>query len=153
MIQRFGLLGVLSLGLALSVVTYGLLQTIKMDTAYWLGIFPSFALIGIAFTLVFSTVSIAATSGVPEHEHGLASGVLQTAIQFGTAVLLAATTAVYEAAREPGDAAAGLVNDYRAGWLVPLIAVSVAFVVVLATARRQPSRDVAEPSPREVIAA
>lgn len=51
-------------------------------------------LLGLAFSLAYGPLTMAATDGIDEHEHGLAGGLLYTAIQFGTALGLSAVTAV-----------------------------------------------------------
>jgi fucose permease len=86
LIERFSLQVVLAAGLALAAITYVLMLPIGLGRHYWTGLFPSFALIGIAFGLAFSRLNISATSGVEPHEQGSASGLVQTAIQFGTAL-------------------------------------------------------------------
>ena len=71
LIGRFGLLRVLSAGLALTVVAYVLFLRIGLTSGYWPGLFPTFALIGIAFGLSFPALNIAATDGVrPEEQSG-----------------------------------------------------------------------------------
>jgi MFS family permease len=132
LIRRFGLQVVLAAGLTLAVATYALMLPIGMTTHYWIGLFPSFALIGIAFGLTFSAVNISATNGVEEHEQGIASGMLQTAIQFGTALLVAIATAVNLANTRHHGTARDALQGYHAALLVPLIAVSAALLLTLA---------------------
>jgi MFS family permease len=130
MIRKVGLRQVLTIGLVLTVVCYALLIPIGMQSNYWLALFPSFALIRIAFALVFSTLSIGATTDVAEHEHGIASGLFQTSTQFGTAVLIAVTTAVNEVGLRPGSPA-GMLHGYHTALYVPLLA---SIVILLLTA-------------------
>jgi MFS family permease len=130
LIQRLGLTGLLATGLTLSLIAYLLLQLVRVDSGYWPTIFPAFALIGISFTLVFSAASISATSGVPIHEQGLASGLLQTSMQFGTAALLAITTAVFQSQVSEGASDVAMVEAYRYGWIVPTAAIAVAMILV-----------------------
>ncbi len=54
-------------------------------------------LIGVAFGLGFSALSLAATDGVADAEQGLAASLFQTSFQVGGAIVLAAVTAVVEA--------------------------------------------------------
>jgi hypothetical protein len=60
-------------------------------------ILPAVLLIGLAFGLGFSALSLAATGGVADHEQGLAASLFQTSFQVGGAVVLAVVTAVVEA--------------------------------------------------------
>src|SRR6202042_2264118 len=60
-------------------------------------ILPAVALIGVAFGLGFSSLSLAATDGVADAEQGLAASLFQTSFQVGGAIVLAVVTAVVEA--------------------------------------------------------
>jgi sugar phosphate permease len=51
-------------------------------------------LIGVGFGLCFAALNAQATAGVADHEQGLASGVLNTSLQIGGAVVLAVVTAI-----------------------------------------------------------
>jgi len=151
LIDRFGLVRVLTSGLALTVVAYALILRIGTSSNYWVVLFPTFALIGIAFGLVFSTLNIAATDGVAPDQHGVASGLFQTSTQFGTALLLAIATAVDHATTRPGSARDEL-QGFRFALLVPLVASCIVLVLnAIATGRRgnekRPSQlNVAEPT-------
>jgi MFS family permease len=61
---------------------------------YWGNIAPGMVLMGIGLGAIFVSVTIAATNGVPRHEAGLASGLLNTSQQIGGAVGLAVLTGV-----------------------------------------------------------
>jgi MFS family permease len=60
-------------------------------------ILPAVMLIGVAFGLGFSALSLAATAGIPDDEQGLAASLFQTSFQVGGAIVLAIVTAVVEA--------------------------------------------------------
>ena len=60
-------------------------------------ILPAVVLIGVAFGLGFSALSLAATAGIPDEEQGLAASLFQTSFQVGGAIVLAIVTAVVEA--------------------------------------------------------
>jgi MFS family permease len=51
-------------------------------------------LLGLGFALAFPSINAQATAGVAEHEQGLASGLVNTSIQVGGAVVLAIVTAI-----------------------------------------------------------
>ncbi|HEY7263678.1 MAG TPA: MFS transporter [Trebonia sp.] len=59
---------------------------------------PATLLIGLAFGLGFSSLSLSATAGVPNAEQGLAASLFQTSFQVGGALVLALVTAVVDAA-------------------------------------------------------
>jgi MFS family permease len=145
LVNRFGLLRVLSAGLALSGAAYVLFLRIGLTSGYWPGLFPTFALIGIAFGLSFPALNIAATDGVRPGEQGVASGLFQTSAQFGTALLLAVTTAVTQATAHPATAD-GILRGYRAGLLVPLLASAAVLALTLAAAARRHPRPAGPPA-------
>ena len=58
---------------------------------------PATLLVGLAFGLGFSSLSVAATAGVPDTEQGLAASLFQTSFQVGGALVLAIVTAVVDA--------------------------------------------------------
>ena len=76
-------------------------------------ILPSVLLIGAAFGLGFASLNVQATAGVADHEQGLASGILQTSIQVGGAVVLAVVTAVIDARGADHAISAGTLAAYR----------------------------------------
>ena len=51
-------------------------------------------LIGIGFALGFPSFNMQATTGVADHEQGLASGLINTSFQVGGAIMLAIVSAV-----------------------------------------------------------
>jgi EmrB/QacA subfamily drug resistance transporter len=71
-----------------------MLSHIPVDGTYWGNVAPGLIVLGIGMGATFVSVSIAATSGVPHNEAGLASGILNTAQQVGGAVGLAVLTGV-----------------------------------------------------------
>jgi sugar phosphate permease len=58
---------------------------------------PAVVLLGLAFGLGFSSLSLAATAGIRNSEQGLAASLFQTSFQVGGAVVLAVVTAVVDA--------------------------------------------------------
>lgn len=83
-------LGPLVLALGLFVIAH----TMKVGGNYWHNIFPGLALAASGMGLTFVSGTLAATSGVPKHLSGIASGVLNTAQQVGGAIGLAVLSAV-----------------------------------------------------------
>jgi predicted MFS family arabinose efflux permease len=58
---------------------------------------PTMVLVGLAFGLGFSALSVPATEGLPDEEQGLAAALFQTSFQVGGALVLAIVTAVVDA--------------------------------------------------------
>jgi EmrB/QacA subfamily drug resistance transporter len=78
------------------LVSGGLFWTshIPVHGSYWGNVAPGLVLMGMGMGALFVSITIAATSGVPHHEAGLASGLLNTAQQIGGAIGLAVLTGV-----------------------------------------------------------
>jgi MFS family permease len=93
-IQRIGYKPILMV--APLVVSSGLfwMSHIPVDGTFWGNVAPGMILLGLGMGATFVSVTIAATSGVPPHEAGLASGILNTSQQIGGAVGLAVLTGI-----------------------------------------------------------
>jgi EmrB/QacA subfamily drug resistance transporter len=70
------------------------LSRIPVDGTFWGNVAPGMILMGLGMGASFVSITIAATSGVPHHEAGLASGILNTAQQVGGALGLAVLTGI-----------------------------------------------------------
>ncbi|HXE10146.1 MAG TPA: MFS transporter, partial [Verrucomicrobiae bacterium] len=93
-IQRIGYKPILMV--APLVVSAGLfwVSHIPVNGTYWGNVAPGMILMGLGMGATFVSVTIAATSGVPHHESGLASGLLNTSQQIGGALGLAVLTGI-----------------------------------------------------------
>jgi EmrB/QacA subfamily drug resistance transporter len=83
-------LGPIVLGLGLFVIS----ATMKVNGDYWHNVFPGLVTFACGMGLTFVSGTLAATSGVPKHFSGLASGILNTSQQVGGAIGLAVLSAV-----------------------------------------------------------
>jgi Na+/melibiose symporter-like transporter len=81
-------------GLLAFVVAYALFLRVSPGMNYANFLLPTMLLLGVGFALAFPSINAQATSGVDEHEQGLASGLVNTSIQIGGAVVLAVVTAI-----------------------------------------------------------
>ncbi|MER6951799.1 MFS transporter [Nonomuraea sp. NPDC000554] len=142
LVNRFGNVPVLFVGVVLAALAYVLFLPLGLDWTYT-AMLPTMLLLGLAFSLAYGPLTMAATEGVAEHEQGLASGLLYTAIQFGTAIGLSAVTAVNVAALAGDSREAGL-DAIQAALAVP-IAAAVLGAVITAFGLR--TRAAAEPTP------
>ncbi len=80
---------------------YALFLRADLDPTYLTMILPTMVLIGAGFALGFPSFNMQGTTGVADHEQGLASGLINTSFQVGGAVTLAIVSAVL------GDGQAG----------------------------------------------
>jgi MFS family permease len=96
-IGRFGTARVSVLAFASLVAGYAVFLRVGVQPDYPSVILPAVILIGVAFGLGFSALSLAATDGVADAEQGLAASLFQTSFQVGGAIVLAVVTAVVDA--------------------------------------------------------
>ncbi|MEK9521335.1 MFS transporter [Streptomyces venezuelae] len=130
LVARFGNAKVILGGFVLAVGSYTLFLPVGPDWSY-AAMFPTLLLSGLAFALAYGPLTIAGTEGIAEEEQGLASGLLTTATQFGSAVGIAAVTAVY------GLSGGGL-DGFRAALVVPLVMVALGAVITATGVRDRP---------------
>ncbi|MGR6919716.1 MFS transporter [[Actinomadura] parvosata] len=137
LVNRFGNTRVLFGGIVLAAVAYALFLPVGMDWTY-AAMLPALTVLGLAFSLAYGPLTMAATDGVAEDEHGLAGGLLYTSIQFGTALGLSAVTAVSVAA------GSGL-GALRAALIVPVAAAALGAAVIAFGLRTPAPRATASP--------
>lgn len=143
LVGRFGTVRVILAGMVLAASGYALFLPVGADWAY-AAMLPTMVLLGVAFSLAFGALTIAATDGVAEEEQGVASGVLSTSLQFGAALGLAIATAVNVAATGPGRSPDELLDGYRAALAVPFAAALLGVAVAALGAVRRPVPAAAE---------
>ncbi len=110
---------------------------------YLVTIFPAMLLLGGGFAFGFSAIMAQATDGIDDSEQGLASGLVQSSGQIGTALVLAVVTSLVASAT---TASAGDFTPFRPGIdLVTGVAVTglVLNLVALAAARIRARRPIA----------
>jgi MFS family permease len=97
LLGRFGPAPLTALAFSCLVIAYAMFLRAGVRPDYLAVMLPATLLIGLAFGLGFSSLSVAATAGVPDAEQGLAASLFQTSFQVGGAVVLAIVTAVVDA--------------------------------------------------------
>lgn len=152
LVNRFGNVPVLLGGLVVAGVGYALFLPFDLDWTY-AAMLPTMVLLGIAFSLTYGPLTMAATDGVAESEQGLAGGLLYTSFQFGTALGLSAVTAVSVAALGGATAPEARLEALRTALAVP-VAAAVAAVLITAYGllRGARGRHVPEPATGDVRA-
>ncbi|MCW2657299.1 MAG: major facilitator superfamily 1 [Jatrophihabitans sp.] len=81
-------------GLLSFVLGYVLFLRVNPSMGYANFLLPTMLLLGVGFALAFPSINAQATAGVDAHEQGLASGLVNTSIQIGGAIVLAVVTAI-----------------------------------------------------------
>jgi MFS family permease len=131
LVQRYGNVRVVAAGFTIAALAYALMLPIGLDWSY-AAMLPTMVLLGVAFTLAYGPLTIAATDGIAEHEQGLAGGMLNTSFQFGAALGVSVVTAVHVAAQD-GTA----IDAVRRAMLVPVVAAVTAAAVTATGIRRR----------------
>ena len=97
LLTRFGPALLTALAFSCLVIAYAVFLRAGVRPDYPAVMLPATLLIGLAFGLGFSSLTVAATAGVPDSEQGLAASLFQTSFQVGGAMVLAIVTAVVDA--------------------------------------------------------
>jgi predicted MFS family arabinose efflux permease len=132
LVMRFGIKTPLIAGLGLMTLALVLLARTPPDGNWALDILPATLAVGLGAGIAFNPILLAAMSGVPQEQAGLASGVVNTAFMMGGAVGLAVLASLADARtgdlRSSGHALGAALNG---GYHVAFI-VGAVFVVVSA---------------------
>lgn len=142
LVGKFGFKPFLIAGPVLVTLGLAWLARVPVDGSYWFDLLPAILLMPIGLGMTFMPIMVAATSGVPAHEAGLAAGLINTSQQMGGAVGLAILTGV--AASVTTGAAnlaplAALVHGYNRAFLTAVIFMIFALILAL-TVIKQPKR-------------
>jgi EmrB/QacA subfamily drug resistance transporter len=162
LITRFGARATLLPGLALIATGLALFARVPVHAAYWADVFPSMLLLGVGAGLTFPSLMTLAMSGATERDSGLASGVVNMALQVGGALGLAIlatlsatrTHHLIESGSSPASALTGglhLVLLVGVGLVVAAFAIAV--VVLRSETAEQAARAEADSEPAYAEAA
>jgi EmrB/QacA subfamily drug resistance transporter len=135
LVARIGPRRQLMLGLPLAAAGLLWLSQASAGSGYLAHILGPAVLVGVGLGLSFVPMTMSATAGVPAHEAGLASGLLNTSRQVGGAIGLAAMATVaanvaHSAARSVGFDAA-LTNGYDVAFGVSAVILLVGAALAL----------------------
>lgn len=143
---RYGTRNVLAAGMVAFAVGSLLLTQIPAEGGYLQAVLPGLLFIGLGIGTVSVAGSIAATEGVASLQHGIATGMWNTGNQVGTALGIAALSAVASArttafqTMRQGSEAAAVVAGYRAAYAVALVFAVLGILGVLTIGRLVTSR-------------
>nr|UHH93448.1 drug resistance transporter [Streptomyces sp.] len=140
LISRFGPKPLIVLGLFALGAGMFWLSLARPDGNFWVDVLPASLLSAVGMSLAFiPSLGTALSSARPE-EGGLASGIVNTSYQVGSALGLAAMTAIAAAhgAREPGDPVA-LTEGFSAAFLGAAALAVIGGLAALLTLRTAPA--------------
>ncbi len=148
LIERFGTTVTIAGGVVAHLVAYVLFLALDRDAPYLVGTLPSMVLLGVGFMLAFASFNIQGTAGIPDHEQGLAGGLLNTSLQVGGAIGLAVVTAVLTANAEGATGSRALLNGFDPALYV-VAGMALIGLVIAVSGLRSGRRPAAEPKPVE----
>ena len=119
-VNRFGIKPTIVGGLGLMAIGLLLFARAPVGGSFLVSVLPGMLVLGVGAAFGFMAVILASTSGVPESEAGLASGLVNTSQQMGGALGLAALAAVaaYITGAGTGSDIAALNSGYHVAFLV-----------------------------------
>lgn len=154
LVTRIGVRTVLGIGMITLCVGLLLVTQIDVHTSYASGLLPGFLLIGVGLGFSFVPVSIAALAGVPAHEAGLASGLINTNQQIGGALGVAILSSVATTVTGPVDYRAltpqnlvDLSHGYAVGLAIAAGFAIVGLITVLVILRGKELKDAGHDTP------
>jgi len=137
---RVGTQRLIAVAFAAFVAGYALFLRLDASSSYLTLVLPTVLLIGLGFATGFPALNIQATAGVADGEQGLASGLLNTSLQIGGALILAIVSAVVSSHGGASASTAQLLDGFRAAVAAVSGIALVALVVSLSgVASRAPA--------------
>lgn len=121
LVERFGFKPFLIIGPLIASIGMLWLALIPVDGSYLANLLPAFILVPFGIGFTFMPIIAAATSGVPAHESGLASGLITTSQQMGGALglsILSGIAASVTSGATSSGATAALVMGFDRAILV-----------------------------------
>lgn len=106
----------LVLGLAIMAVALIMLARLPADGDFMIDVLPASLLAALGMSLAYIPATIVGVSGASPEETGLASGLINTSYQVGSAVGLAAMVAVAAAYQSDSAEAADLLSGFKAAF-------------------------------------
>ena len=137
-VLKVGFRSVAATGMALMGAGSLLLTQVSVSGSYFGDIFIGLLVVGPGIGLAFVTATVAALTGVAEHESGLASGLSNTALQVGGAlgVAIVSTVAVsrsenYLAANEGANPLVVLNEGFQSAFLALVVLAGIGMALAL----------------------
>jgi len=114
LVTKIGPRAVMTTGLVVLTVTVLGYTRIPVDGHYWPDLLPLYIVFALGLAFAFIPVTIAGFIGVPPHQAGLASGLLNTSQQIGGAVGVAVTSTIFVSQAKAGNfTPQALTSGYR----------------------------------------
>lgn len=139
---RFGAKSMIVSGLLLLAAGLAWLSLVRPDGSYAVDVLPASLLAALGMSLAFVPSLGTAINAAPPAETGVASGLVSTSYQIGSALGLAALTAIVAGITGPETSAHHLTQGYSAAFLGAGV-LALAGAIITALAMRAPRQDAA----------
>ena len=151
MIGRVGIKPFLFTGPLLVAIGMALLVFLPMNGNYWINILPSVLIIPIGIGMTFMPLMVASTSGVPAHESGLASGLINTSQQMGGALGLAILSGIAASiAAGSANTAAATLSGYHMAFMAAAVFALITMIVSMTVIKHRATSSKAASAAAEV---
>ena len=140
LVTKTGYKGVLAVGMGLIAIALVWFSQISVDGSFLGDILGPSLLAAVGLGFSFVTTTIAAVSGVEEHEAGLASGLINTSQQIGGALGLAILSAVSVSVIDGSHSAAKLTDGFSEAFLAGAVFAVLGLIATLVLIRSDDSR-------------
>ena len=154
-VNRFGLKPTILGGLSMMALGLLLFARAPVGGSFLVDVLPGMLVLGVGAAFAFMAVILASTTGVPENEAGLASGLVNTSQQMGGALGLAALAAVAAAVTAilsgSSSTPAALNSGYHAAFLAGAVCVIVGVLIAVTLLEGAPPGEGA-PQPQDPAA-
>ncbi|MDH6142446.1 EmrB/QacA subfamily drug resistance transporter [Kitasatospora sp. GP30] len=134
LIAKFGPKPLIVTGLVLLAIGLGGLSMARPNGNFWVDVLPASLIAAIGMALAFIPSLGTAISSAPPEEGGLASGIVNTSYQVGSAIGLAAMTAL-AGAETSGTTAKGLTDGFSAAFVGAAAIAVLGALLAVATLR------------------
>lgn len=128
-VGKYGYKRFLILGPLLIAISLAWLTRLPVDGNYFIDVLPTIILMPIGVGMTFMPIFAAATSGVPGHQSGLASGLINTSQQMGGALGLAVLSGVAASFTEQSNTLPNMVEGYDRAFLVGMFFIVAAIIL------------------------
>ncbi|HZQ65946.1 MAG TPA: DHA2 family efflux MFS transporter permease subunit [Gaiellaceae bacterium] len=141
LVTKIGPRTVMTTGLAVMALAMLGYTRVPVDGHYWPDLLPIYLIVALAIAFAFIPVTIAGFIGVPGHQAGLVSGLLNTTQQIGGAIGVAVTSTIFiSQAKSGGFTKAAQTSGYHWAFaaLVAIAAVGAVAAFVFFRGARMP---------------
>ena len=141
LVGRFGIKAPLTVGLLAMAGALLLFANVPTAGSYWIAVLPASLLAATGMSLAYIPITMAGMMGARPEETGLASGLINTTYQIGSAVGLAVMVSLAASQHSVGDATAQaeLLDGFRLAFLGAAIVAAIGAACALVGLRASPA--------------